>query len=509
MLPPCFVSLQVPPVPSLEAKLAEKQVDDQLTVSYQFAEHDVATGLSVFRGNVTARFGFTVVECEELHINTLTRTGRVVGRATLTDPEGWMVGDDLEFDWGARTGSARQAEIKIGNVRMKVSHIDIAPGVWNLSDARATISQNKNPEFWLTSEHVTIYPGRRGIARKAGLEVFGLGLGPIPSTSFNLDPRVTGFKWPGIAERRGRGFGVTWDSSIALDDQTGLTGFASSFPRQAPEYGLSITRSWVDPERSLVPLRASSDLGERFSEGWFENIGQASPGREKERIRGERRELSLGTYWNQRTVGRVEDSFDVSKPLELAGAWGGSVGDWGGFVDLRAQGIRPTAGAPTTNRLGYQATVVSPDWMITPDLRATLRLDTAGFWSQNGHFGFARGQASLLAQPLDGVTVGVAYGHASEFGQPDFAFDRLHARRTFHARADYVVGPTTLRYLVRYDADQGRWFDHQYEFAWVAGSFEPFIVGRRFPSDFRIGIRFRLGNFQERVQQRTARREGP
>ena len=71
------------------------------------------------------------------------------------------------------------------------------------------------------------------------------------------------------------------------------------------------------------------------------------------------------------------------------------------------------------------------------------------------------------------------------------------------ARADYMVGPFTFRFLNKYNIDTKQWYDREYEIALVAREFEPYIIYRQFPSETRIGIRFRIDNLRDRLTRRS------
>ena len=111
-----------------------------------------------------------------------------------------------------------------------------------------------------------------------------------------------------------------------------------------------------------------------------------------------------------------------------------------------------------------------------------------------------------MTPQIDGFQFGAAYVLAEEFGVADFEFDRLNMIEGLHFRADYRKGPYSLRYLAKYDLRASDWFDREWEVAFAAGAFEPYIQRREFPGDFVIGVRLRINEFTSRIQQREVER---
>jgi hypothetical protein len=132
------------------------------------------------------------------------------------------------------------------------------------------------------------------------------------------------------------------------------------------------------------------------------------------------------------------------------------------------------------------------------------RVDTSQFLGKNG-FGWVRAFAGLYFEPTPLLRVAGGVVTSKSFGTPDFFFDQLTAERGFHLRADLNLGATQISYLTKYDT-RLKWYDREYIISQVAGCFEPFILYRQFPSDYRFGLRLRLDNFYDILQRRNFRR---
>jgi hypothetical protein len=87
----------------------------------------------------------------------------------------------------------------------------------------------------------------------------------------------------------------------------------------------------------------------------------------------------------------------------------------------------------------------------------------------------------------------------------------LFSTHAWHLRADFNFGNIQASLLGKYDLNRREWYDKEYGFSFIAGSFEPFVVWRQFPNDVRFGARLRidalLGKLQKRKQDRETRPE--
>jgi len=508
--------LPIPHVPHLKAALQpipvesrqqrETRFEGGLTVNWTECENDLETGTVVFRGQVSATYDQTRLSCDELILNTNTKSGQAKGTVRLSDPEGFFLADNAEFNWAAKTGFATTVQMNLGNVRIWVDRVDVEPGRWILTNARTTLSRRKLHEHELIAATATVFPGKKLVLTNVAFRVFNMRLGDLPKLSLSLDRRVTGWRMPSISNKRGEGFGLNWEGSFLLNDEAGLSAFVSSFPKNAPGYGLQLGRSWIRPDESITKIASAGDLGERFGDGWFDCVSITSPDDELELIGAKRRSVNIGTAWNQSTSGRPEDSTNLSKAWEVIGETGGKMNGFMGYVNTRIQSIRPSTPESFLNRIELQTTVSHVPWRIGKDLVFIARADGFGTSSSRGNYGWVRGLAGFQYRPTKNLVLGAAYISGRDAGTPDFAFDPLYSESAYHVRADLNIGPYTVRYLAKYDLGMNRWYDQEYEFALVMESFEPFVVVRGFPSDFRIGFRFRMDSLIDRLQRRAQNR---
>ena len=487
-----------------EAK--EVQIEG-LTVRYDGVKFDMTTNVLVFTGSITAKYDVTVIECSQLELRLDEQTGRAGGGVRLIDPAILLECDTLEFDWNNHTGMALDVTVEAGGLTIRAQSLEIGVESWILRKARATLSRRDKPKYEMLADRVTIYPGRYGIAEPVALLLFGTKFGWLPSLRFELDPRVTGWKTPSLADRRGIGFGLSWDTSLMLSEKVSVYGFWNTFPSVFPTSGVQFTFTDVNPDTVYRKLVPKSDLLERIDNSWFDNVRVKSPGTEYQRLRDPLLSYTVGTLWNQQTNARAVQLSSVSNQFELILESVGSQAGFGLSASARLERIRPDSSSPWLDRAALLTTVQTPPVDLGGSARLVVRIDGFGTVSANSGYGWVRGLVGVIYNPSPSLTLGVAYANTGSWGTPDFPFDPLVYPTSLHARADFVSGPYTLRYLVRYDPTSQTVFDTEYEIALAAESFEPYILFREFPSDFRMGIRFRIGPLRDRLSRRKTQRD--
>lgn len=507
----------LPPNPAVSAPLTElavnKQikVDETLTIEAPEWFEDFETGLITFVGGVKATYGPTILTCEKIIVNRNKKTFETFGQTKIFDPEGVVTADSVTTSWadGSKGATARNVLVEIGYVKIQGSTLTIVSEpeqVWTLTDVKFELSDLAGGGNRILARSLRIYPGKYGVAEHVFYQILGQKLGPIPKQSFNFDRRVSGIKLPSITNRPGVGLGVSWDSSVLLTDHSSLLAAWSTFPGQLPAYRVQYTTSPLAVENNATKLAPRDELGEPQADGWFNNIGIADPEMERSRLQTRKNSFSAGLLWNSSTAGRLNDGRDISKLFDFAYEAGGAIGEAGWITTSRIQRIREGFNTQWVDRGLVMGTFLAPDLIGGDQLSTQIRTDIFGTASSSNTFGYARGEFGLVWEPKKGIKIGAAYAVGGQTGTPDFLFEQLDFASAMLVRADYSIGPYTLRYLAKYDFKGQTWYDKEWEIALAAGSLEPFMVRREFPSDYRIGVRFRIDRFTNRLLERSVKR---
>ncbi|MFY9233847.1 MAG: LptA/OstA family protein [Fimbriimonadaceae bacterium] len=430
-----------------------------------------------------------------------TRRGIAEGNVALTDPDGTMKADLLEFNWDLKIGRATNVDADVAGVKIKAREARISPGRYELIDASGTSC----PELYtLRTRRVVVIPADKVVIERPRISVGPLSLPQLPNQTYSLDQRVTGLRLPSVSFRRGSGFGLTWNSGILLDSKTALTAGMNAFPGALPSYGLEIARSSIEPTRATGLISPRSELTERFSYGYLENVTVGSPEAERRYLSAARDTLSLGSYWNQGAQSLTGDT-RFSKLAEVAYERGGSHGDIDGVAQIRAHRIKENDG-PFQNRLVAQIAVGLRPAEILPGLSTLVRLNLQGYRNEDSFYGWGRVQTGLVFD-AGKLRIGAAYLFGGETGTAAFSADRLYSANAFHVRGDLDLGATKISVLAKYDFDRRRWFDHEYSISQTIGCLEPYVLWRQFPSDYRFGVRLRVDAFLDLLRKREFSRK--
>lgn len=494
---------------------SQQEFKGGLTVSYDSFLIDDESGLAVMKGNVRAIYDATTLVCDELRVNQETQEFQAVGKVEVFDPDGYLKAEELWGTWikppeGATQeeldafvlGRASNAQGHVGNARFKAAQIVVHPGLWEMTDVHGTISSKDNAPYGLFARRVTLRPGKSGTAERLYLEILGRRIGPLPKYTFTLDQRVATATLPTIRHDSETGFGVGWTVNRKLSDRSAVYAGYESFPGIAPKYNLEFAYTPLKPDSSTAKIVTRSDLAERAADGWFDNITTVDRWAEQGDLRNEKITYSIGTRWNEGTGARLDDGGEISKLIDIVYERGGEVGPYGTLFQGRLQQIRPSGDESFLLRAMFQGTVLAPDVPLGQSLYFRSRADAFLTQSTNGTYSWLRGSAGLIFEPRPGLTLGAAYVASVDFGEPDFIFDPLYSKQAAHFRIDWTSGPYSVKYLYKFDIDRGQWYDREWEVALVADAFQPFIQYRQYPSNYQIGVRFRIDNFIDKITSR-------
>lgn len=472
-----------------------------LTIEAMEITENLETGLVRASGGVVATFGETKLTANELVIDQLKESFTATGDVVMHDPEGELSAQSFTYGWTSATGSGDDVKLRVGTVSISGGHMAVKPGatpekrIYQIENASLMLT-DLGSSNGLTAERLTIYPGERAVAERVTFNVLNVPIGPISTYTFNLDERVSGFNLPEITNRRGLGLGITINGSFLIDKQNAFAYSMGVFPSAYPSWEGRVIRSFLPSDEDPSQISPRSDLGERAERSYLSDVRVNSLEEEYNYLRSPKDRISIATAFNVQTYGREPEAKQVSKAFEVTYERGNKYGAFGYLATLDFHRIRPDGQSGWTDRLYGIFTVGGPKVEISPGLFFTSRADMIGTLSEDNAFAIARAEAGLVAKIGDSLTIGGAYVLAEEMGQPDFDFDQLGYGNALHGRIDLRFEGLKLSVLTKYNLRTHDWFDTEYELAYAMGSFEPFLVRREFPSDFRIGVRLRLDSFR-------------
>ncbi|MGV3616856.1 MAG: hypothetical protein ACO1SV_16135 [Fimbriimonas sp.] len=508
--PPVVRQASVAQAPTAQASGGRVEVDDELVVTSELNRYDPITDVFTFERGVVARYGPTTVRAERLVVDRKNMRATASGNVRVEDPEADLSADNLDFTWDPlkRSGTAQNVRARIANVNVSARQANITPLQYELLDVAGTACSQRTPLYEIRTRRLVVTPGRSGRAERPSIFIRGTKLLSLPDRTFNLDRRTEGFQFPALSYRRDGKLGVSWNSGFLVDNQTNLALNVGAFPNVRPGYGATLTRSFLPVAQATDILTPNSELRERFRFGFLENIRITSPNTERNYLRNVRRSVSVASLWNQGAVSQRQD-VNFSKPFEITGELGGSFMETGGYIaQTRLQTIQRVGEAVHT-RVVLNGSALLPSVRIAPRLNTLVRFDTSTFLGRNT-YGWVRGLAGVSYQPLRQLTLSAAAFHSAESGKPLFdEVDPLYAKDGYVWRADLNLGTATRAgYMMKWDRRLGD-FDREYYFSQVVGCLEPFVLYRRYPGEYNLGIRFRLDEFYDVLRRREFKRTKP
>lgn len=488
-----------------------QQIDGELVIEYKHAQGTMNPKVLRFIDGVKISYGPTTIVADEvtLYLDDDQRHGEAIGHVRLDDPEGTATAARLVFNWKDKTGSAFDVKAQVEGLKFSAREADIYPGRWELFDLFATNWMKRPPLYYITSPHAVVQPGRLITVEKPRLTAFGIRLGAFSKFEQGLGPSSGGgFGFPSPSYKRDQGFGLTWrGASFVRGEQNRFSGGFGAYAHRSPSYGFQLSHSLVPPGDVNQLITPSTELDDRFNTSYFETINVGAPDNDERTIRAHRSAVTLGTFRKVVTTDRI-DNAGYTKPVEVVFDKGGSHEDLGYYGQIRFQSVRRND-EDLHNRIVVQSTLDMLSHKISYGLRSHLRADGAGYFGAGTTFGWARIDGALSYEPTRLFTFGASAFLGSEVGNSLYQDDRLYARTGVTGRADLNFGATKLSMLAKYDTDHHHVFDQELGMTQAMDGLEAFVVYRKFPSQYLLGVRLRVDSLMSALSKRRSERSKP
>jgi len=479
-----------------------KQVDDALRIEFQNQKVNLETGNARYSGNVKATYGQTILHSDvlELSMTEGESRGLAEGHILLEDPDGTMTAEKLEFDWKGNTGEAKDVVIKSYRVTIRAKGLKIRPGNWTFMDVYATTCDRKLPVYQIHAPRIDVQPGRRAIIRNIELQVLGSDLIKIPYLRQSLDSRVTELAPPRMNFDEEGKASASWSNSFFASNNTVVGTTVKLADGLFPKYALAVTHSFIGTESYNGSFLPEAELNDTSKHSFFDSVTVSDPESEKRYLGKSRNSLTLGTFWNQRTPGRLVNN-TINKPMEAIYQLGGGSEGFDVLGQVRFQNIGLVSEG-THERALASAAVSLPEFQLGRGLTTVARLSGSAYFNPGDEYSWGQAQFGLVYTPFKDVYLGGSYAVADEFGNPLFESDRPYSKSSMNLRFQWGLGPTKFAFLAKYDFNQNRWYDDELSLSQIMGCVEPYFVWRRFPNEISFGIGFRLDEFFDRLSKR-------
>lgn len=477
--------------------------DGVLRVEAATIRRDIEGSFTEASGNVVATYGADRITADRLIIHEQPEDGyaEAVGKVTLTDPEGTVTAENLQFSWKDHTGRATNVMVRVSSLTVTAESIDIKPDIWTLTNVGGTACTLKTPIYFFRTRRLTYRPGIGALAEKPEISLFGKKIATIPDQKFGGDSEGQSFEIPLPQYRPGQGFGVSWRNQLSLSQSAAIDTDYNVFQKAKPSYSAYLVKTF---EPSDSPDLPRSELNERTGFGYFDSIQVRDPISEANYLRRKTARLGIGALAGTGARNTTTADDKLNKPLEGFAQWSGSVGSVGALAIARAQQVR--LGDQATNNRGLlEVNVGSPLVRLSETLTSFARLDTATYFGASP-YSFQRAQLGIVWQPSAPFRIGAAYVVGGDQGTPLYPYDTLERKRELNFRADLDLEQTQLRVLLKFDPNGKSLFDQEIYFSQVIGCIEPFVVYRKNPRKFFIGLKLPIGHVFDRLAQRQSLR---
>lgn len=484
--------------------IREKATDEPLIVTAASGHVDDQRRF-VFDDGVEATCGPSKLTADHLIVQIGDRKSlKASGKVRLIDPDISMEASNLTLDWDddSRNGHAERAIIEIAGVHLSAATIDLHPTEWVLNDVDGS-SCNHHPQLYsLHARRLVVHPGIDGVAEGAAISMFGRKLGTIPRRKFNLQTKTQGINIPLVGYRKDVGYGITWSNGYLVDPVTNVSFDAAAFPGLRPGVSAMWTRSLLPAGSSKTLIAPQSDLKERFGYAYSESVENGDPHSEVDFLHQRRHSISIGASVNESAVASLNNT-PFTKLGDLAHEFGGPIGTGGFLVTSRLQFIKESDNATQTR--GIVRTAFTPGYYpLSKNVSLTSRIETGTFIGTTT-YGWTIANLGLVYESHRNWNFMVNGFTSKDYGTPLFDVDQLYAKYGFDMRLDFKFGGTAISLLDKWDRDQGK-FDLEFAVSQVSGCVEPFLMYRRFPRDYRIGVRLRMDGLYDVFGRRSLKR---
>lgn len=442
-----------------------------------------------WRGNVVAVFGPTAVHTDRLVLYNEPGDlhAEAIGHVKLVDPEGTVTAAFLKYNWSKHTGSAQNVDIDVASLHLTAESADLQPTLWTLHNVGGTGCKLKTPLYYIHARELQVVPGVTVTAIRPQISILGHRLLTVPRQTFSFNGGGSSIDLPYPTIRSGNGIGVNWTNGLLLDSSTALFTKYAVFQRSLPFYNATLIRSGI---RGADPEAVRTEIGDRFTFGYFDSIQVREPKSEQTYFKTRRFDFGLESTFGADARDTTNSNAKINKPIEFLAQASGETRGFGLFGLVRAQQVKVTGGS-TIDRLIFEQNLLSPTLSFGKNLSLFARADAAEFVG-GSRYGWLRGQIGLVYQPLPPIRLGISYTAAKDHGTPDFAYDAPLRFRELSLRTDFDFDTTQLRVLIKYDPSRRDIFDREFYVSRVMGCLEPYVVYRERPHKFFLGIKLPL-----------------
>lgn len=480
-----------------------------------------------FEGNVVAEYDVTRLTAEEAELNETERTASFKRGVKLTDPIGTLECESIlvEFDsigeqpeegeagvetWRMRRAIAKGIQLVAHEARLSGEELELLPEKWVMRNVLATMCDRDNPDYSFFLREITFRPGRDINAKNVTFKLGEWLAVDIPFFRVGLDPAQTGLQSPTLTYSDGFRFGYKWRNVFTVGSHASFIYEQSAFRHDAVP-STNAVFAFTDKPRPVNELDTMISIrnedGERFLNGFTDNIIVASIEEELRSIGRSQNALFVGRTTNFATVARVGSTPALDRDWFVGVDSSGKGLGFPAQLQVKYGSIKERLTPNKSERWEIYGTAIPIVFPISENAKFFVRADAGMFAGGGNKFGWLRTSTSFSIQNSPALRSTISYVHGASSGTPLFDADRLYSSNALHLRMDFDLPATGVSLLLKYDFDRKDLYDIELHLSQIAHCVTPFVNYRRFPGMLTFGFKVRADELFDSLKRRDLKRE--
>jgi hypothetical protein len=401
---------------------------------------------------------------------------------TYRDPYLRLAGFGLRGSYSRAILEADALEGEAGSYRVQAQKVRFGPQAVLADGVRAEGRVGPVTVVRVRAQTLRVEP-HRSRAEGVDIELLGVSVLSLRDLPLKLEP----------TETSGRNLEVPRPARFDLGGGLGLSDGRLN-------YDVSVLYSLIPTTEAPGAGLDGPNVRESFMGSFYSNVRQPLLDRYLERFRAPR--LAVVGF---RDVGKRVRNFDevvrLDRPYGLGVELGGPLGPFGYRMQVRRERYESEFAA-SERWVGLLSVAFLQEEILrglTWDVRAEAMAVDGYAW--------VRPMVGLAAWVSPDLRLGAAYHFTSHArAEPEFEFDAVIPGSELHVRAETFLGRTTLAFVNRYRADEGRWYRPQYMIEHPVGMFMPWL---KYDGQFRsvaFGFRVRTDAIERALRPRKLER---
>lgn len=422
---------------------------------------------------------------QSLTLDTERKAARSETSFTLTAPEGFLRGVQLDYDYERNHGRFRNFEAHVLKVIIRGQMLEGSLHEFSASGITATTCERSRPDYLIEAERVHLTEGARLRLRNARLKIGGRTVLRLPYMTVRVRETAQLLELPSPVYRQPEGWGLRSQVELPLGSRTVAvlsgTAYLNAVPETRVVFATALTAG--------IPQTSEPELRARFEASALYNL---RIGLEQEVARLSNQTLTLrveqSTHYHPLLAPTRDTRLSRSEiAIDVPYRWGSGLGVLTARIGSQAERVG-SVHTPRKRRASIEGEWYQP--LLSQDAW-NLWLNVWGSYAVYGarqHCGWVRPALSVRWRPTPSLAWTISYGRSAISGTTPFRTDQLDARDEITTRFEGVRGNLRGGFLLRWDMHARELRDVQIQLGWRIHCVEPTVFWRRSPAILLLGV---------------------